>query len=210
MFLPENSLESSKLKTPSITFFCSVKKLRGNICGAFSTEALVALGACFVLILLVALTMRDTKPRFKFESLAKPSPSPSATPASVDASPTPAGRSDLQALFDQGRAESPLIAPVDQPPFVASTDYANPPVFREIRENDLGRMFASAPIKDKRALNKVARVGGFRSAEGMAKAFGYPSVDQMLSQWDQTISATPQFEATNFGTNASPPLPWQD
>ena len=80
-----------------------------------------------------------------------------------------------------------MIAPVDQPPFVTSTDYANPPVFREIRENDLGRMFASATKKDKRALNKVARVGGFRSAEDMAKTFGYSSVDQMLMQWDQTI-----------------------
>ncbi|MFZ4778974.1 MAG: hypothetical protein ACOYM3_26710 [Terrimicrobiaceae bacterium] len=192
-----------------------MKRLKANIRRAFSTEALVALVACFILIILVALTMRDKKPRFKFESLAKPSPSATATPApatpaAATAAPTPVTPPDLQALFDQGRAESPLIAPVDQPPFVTSTDYANPPVYREIRENDLGKMYASAPTKDKRALGKVARVGGFRSAEDMAQAFGYPSVDQMVWQWDQTIAATPQFLPANFGTNASPPLPWQD
>jgi hypothetical protein len=32
----------------------------------------------------------------------------------------------------------------------------------------------------------------------------------MLWNWDRTIAATPQFQAENFGTNSSPPLPFQD
>ena len=113
----------------------------------------------------------------------------------------------------QGRAESQLIAPVDEPvspPFVPNTDYARQPVYREIREVDLGRMYAAAPLKDKRALGKVARLGGFGTPEAMARAFGYPSVDQMVWSWDQTIATTPQFQVNNFGTNSAPPLPWQD
>ena len=183
----------------------------GNLRGALSTEALAAIGACVVLVVVVALTMRDKKPRFHFDSLATPAPAAAATPPPASSLTIPAAQPDLRALFVEGRAESPLIAPVDQPlapPFVANTDYAKQPVYREIREADLGRMYASASKQDKRALVKVARVGGFRSPEAMANAFGYPSVDQMLSQWDQMIAATPQFQPANFGTNASPPLPW--
>jgi len=210
IFLTAHAPDSTKFEIPNADAVLSVKSLKRNICGALSTEALVAMGACFVLILLVVLTMRDKKPRFRFESAAKALPAATATPAGPAATATPLPPSDLQALFDQGRAESALIAPVDPPLFVPNTDYANPPVYREIRENDLGKMYASAPKKDKRALGRVARVGGFRSAEDMAQAFGYPSVDQMVWQWDQTLAATPQFQPANFGTNATPPLPWQD
>ena len=184
----------------------------GNVRGALSTEALAALGACVVLVAVVALTMRDKKPRFHFDSLATPAPAAvAATPPPASSLTIPAAQPDLQALFVQGRAESPLIAPVDQPlapPFITNTDYAKQPVYREIHEAELGRMYASASKKDRQALGKVARIGGFGSPEAMARAFGYPSVDQMLSQWDQMIAATPQFQPANFGTNSSPPLPW--
>lgn len=189
-----------------------------------SNEALAAIGACVVLVIVVTLTMRDKKPRFHFDSLTGSTPAPAA--ASATASPAPAAAapslkeipsapSDLQALFVQGRAESPLIAPADSvpasPPFVTNTDYARPPVYREIREAELGKIYAAVPKSDKRALAKVARIGGFRSPEAMARAFGYPTVDQMVATWDQTIAAGgPQFQAANFGTNSRPPLPWQD
>ena len=189
-----------------------MKKPRGNDRGMLSAEALAAIGACVLLIVVVALTMRDRKPRFRFDT-PKAEPVASATPLAATPPATPAPASDLQALFVQGRAESPLIAPVDEPvspPFVPNTDYARPPVYREIREADLGRMYATAPQKDKRALGKVARLGGFGTPEAMARAFGYPSVDQMVWSWDQTIATTPQFQVNNFGTNSSPPLPWQD
>lgn len=191
----------------------SAKNRKDSTRGALSNEALAAIGACVVLVVLVALTMRDKKPRFRFDST--PAPSATATPLAPEpsGSATPVPASDLQALFVQGRAESPLIAPVEDvvaPPFVPNTDYASQPVYREIRETDLGRMYAAAPKNDKRALDKVAKLGGFGSPEAMARAFGYPSVDQMLWNWDRTITATPRFQADNFGTNASPPLPWQD
>jgi len=178
-----------------------------------SNEALAAIGACAVLVAVVAMTMRDKKPRFHFDSAPSPAPATAAVSPAETASAVPAASPDLQALFVQGRAESPLIAPTDDtvvPPFVPNTDYAKPPAFREIREAELGKIYAAAPKNDKRALGKVARLGGFRSPEAMAQAFGYPSVDQMLWTWDQTIATTPQFQAANFGTNASPPLPWQE
>ena len=186
---------------------------RKNIRGALSSEALAAIGACAVLVVVVGLTMRDRKPRFHFDSAAAtPAPSSPAAPAGsapATAGPTP----DVQALFVQGRAESPLIGSADGPllpPFVTNTDYARPPVFREIREAELGKIYASASKKDRRALGKVARLGGVGSPDAMAQTFGYPSVDQMLWNWDRTIASTPQFQAENFGTNSSPPLPFQD
>ncbi|MEI8309571.1 MAG: hypothetical protein WCH98_02325 [Verrucomicrobiota bacterium] len=191
----------------------------GNIRGALSNEALAAIGACVVLVVVVAMTMRDKKPRFHFDSLVGPASSTAAAATSASTSlasspAIPSASPDLQALFVQGRAESPLIAPVVDgpltPPFVTNTDYARPPVYREIGEVDLGKIYASAPKNDKKALGKVARIGGFRSPEAMARAFGYPSVDQMLWTWDQTIATSPQFQAANFGTNSRPPLPWQD
>ena len=191
----------------------SAKNRMKNIRGTLSTEALAAIGACVVLVVVVALTMRDKKPRFRFDSAASPASTPISTAPPGSPLTTPATPPDLQALFVQGRAESPLIAPVDEPvgpPFVTNTDYANPPLYREIREADLGKMYASAPKKNKRALDKVARLGGFRSPEAMAQAFGYPSVDQMLARWDQTIAVTPQFQPSYFGTNSAAPLPWQD
>lgn len=185
---------------------------KGNQRGAMSTEALLAIAACFVLVVLLALTMRDKKPRFKFDSPASPTPEQASLPtASAPAERSATNGSGLQALFDEGRTESPLIAPVEQPaypPFVTNTDYANPPVYRQIREADLGRIYASTPQKDKRALDKVARIGGFRNADQMARSFGYPSVDQMISSWEETLVTTPRFQPNNFGTNAAPPLPW--
>ena len=178
-----------------------------------SYEALAAIGACAILVIVLALTMRDRKPRFHFDSVATPAPSGSTTPPPGSGLATAGATPDVQALFVQGRAESPLIAPADGPllpPFVTNTDYARPPVFREIREAELGKIYESASKKDKRALGKVARLGGFGSPEAMAKGFGYPSVDQMLWNWDRTIASTPQFQAENFGTNSSPPLPFQD
>ena len=187
------------------------KDRRANIRGVLSAEALAAIGACIILVALVAFTMRDKKPRFRFD--ATPTPAPAATVPPAAASTTPVSAPDVDALFVQGRAESQLIAPVGEPlspPFVPNTDYAKPPVYREIRETDLSGMYAAAPKKDKRAIGKVAKLGGFGSPEAMARAFGYPSVDQMISTWDQTIATTPQFQAGNFGTNSAPPLPWQD
>lgn len=193
------------------------KSRKGRIRGTLSNDALAAIGACSVLVVVLALTMRDKKPRFHFDSFTGAAPVASASPATAAASPlpTPAASPDVQALFVQGRAESPLIAPVEtpiSPPFVpgANIDYAKPPVFREIQEAELGQVYASAPKRDKRALVKVARLGGFGSPEAMARAFGYPSVEQMLSIWDRTAETPPQFRAANFGTNAKPPLPWQD
>lgn len=188
----------------------TVKKKRKNIHGTLSTEAMAAIGGCVLLVILVTLTMRDKKPRFHFDADPTPAPTATATPTAAAIPETPSAPQDLQALFEQGRAESPLIAPVDDPPFVTNTDYASPPVYRQIRETDLGQMYASAPKKDKRALAKIAKLGGFSSPENMAQAFGYPSVDQMLWNWDQTLATTPQFQPGNFGTNATPPLPWQD
>lgn len=194
----------------------SAKSRIRNIRGALSFEALAAIAGCVIIVVFVALTMRDKKSRFRFDSAANPASTPiaSAPPGSPLTPPAaPAGSPDLQALFVQGRAESPLIAPVDEPvgpPFVTNTDYAHPPVYREIREADLGKMYASAPKKNKRALDKVARLGGFRSSEAMAQAFGYPSVDQMLTRWDQTLAATPRFQPSYFGTNSGPAVPSQD
>jgi hypothetical protein len=187
------------------------KNRRANIRGVLSAEALAAIGACVILVALVALTMRDKKPRFRFD--ATPTPVPAATVPPGSASTTPVSAPDLDALFVQGRAESQLIAPVGEPlspPFVPNTDYAKPPLYREIRETDLSGMYAAAPKKDKRAIGKVAKLGGFGSPEAMARAFGYPSVDQMIWNWDQTIATTPQVQAGKFGTNSAPPLPWQD
>ena len=191
----------------------SAKIRKKNIRGALSNEALAAIGACVVLVVVVAMTMRDKKPRFHFDSLASPAvaPATASAPSTASAATNPAASSDMQALFVQGRSESPLIATVSDPaspPFVTNTDYARPPVYREIREAGLEQIYASAPKKDKRVLGKVAKLGGFGSPEAMAKAFGYPSVDQMVVSWDKTIEATPQFQAANFGTNAKPPLPW--
>ena len=189
--------------------------------GALSNEALAAIGACVVLVVVVAMTMRDKKPRFHFDSFTGAAPVTATAPVTAPTTasalplPVPAASPDLQALFVQGRAESPLIAPVEapiSPPFVpgSNIDFAKPPVFREIREAELGKIYASAPKRDKRALVKVARLGGFGSPEAMARAFGYPSVDQMLAIWDQTAETPPQFRAANFGTSSKPPLPWQD
>lgn len=179
--------------------------------GVLSAEALAAIGACIVLVALVALTMRDKKPRFRFDATPTPAPAATVPPGTAPATPVPVP--DLDALFVQGRAESQLIAPVGEPlspPFVPNTDYAKPPVYREIREADLSGMYAAAPKKDIRAISKVAKLGGFGSPEAMARAFGYPSVDQMIWNWDQAIATNPQFQPGHFGTNASPPLPWQD
>jgi hypothetical protein len=158
--------------------------------------------------------MRDKKPRFHFESTATPTPAAAAAPAASTASTAPAAPADLQALFVQGRAESPLIAPVDQPltpPFVTTnTDYVNPPAFTDIHETDLGKLYVTTPVKDKRALGKVARIGGFGSPEAMARAFGYPSVDQMIARWEQTISSAPRFQPNNFGTNNPRNLPYDN
>jgi hypothetical protein len=187
------------------------KNRRAHIRGVLSAEALAAIGACVVLVALVALTMRDKKPRFRFDATPTPAPAATVLPASAPTTPVPAP--DLDALFVQGRAESQLIAPVGEPaspPFVPNTDYAKPPVYREIRETDLSGIYAAAPKKDIRAIGKVAKLGGFGSPEAMARAFGYPSVDQMIWSWDQAIATTPQFRAGNFGTNSAPPLPWQD
>jgi hypothetical protein len=41
----------------------------------------------------------------------------------------------------------------------------------------------------------------------MASAFGYGSVQQMVDSWEQRISMSPQFQADNFGTNATPVVP---
>ncbi|MBE2204468.1 MAG: hypothetical protein IAE94_09035 [Chthoniobacterales bacterium] len=187
--------------------------MRGKSQGALSIEAMAAIGACILLVVIVALTMRDKKPRFRFDN-PKAEPTASASPAAAVPPAASATASHLQTLFVEGRQESPLIAPVEapaSPPFVAmNTDYAHAPVYRDIREADLGRIYAAAPQKDKRALSKVARLGGFGTPEAMARAFGYPSVDQMVWSWDQTVVTTPQFQANNFGTNSAPPLPWQD
>lgn len=182
----------------------SWKFRRRNAFGAISTEAIAAMAACFLLLVVVALTMRDKKPRFHFDSAPSPTPAAAAAPPASTASTAPSAAPDLQALFDQGRAESPLIAPVEAPLFVPNTDYAAPPVYREIREVDLGKLYVSTPEKSKRALAKVARVGGFSSPEAMSRAFGYASVDAMLANWEQTLVTTPQFRQSNFGTNAPP------
>lgn len=144
--------------------------------------------------------MRDRKPRFRLDpAVPSPSPTPSAT-----ATPFPQSTpGDIQALFVQGRAESPLIVPTT----ATNTDFSQPPVYREIHEAELGRIYAAAPRKDRRALTKVAALGGFRSPEAMAGAFGYASVDAMLAIWDQTIATGPQFQPNTFGTNARPVHP---
>jgi len=168
--------------------------------GIVSTEAMVAVGACFLLIALVVTTMHDKKPRFRLDPTeTSPSPTPSAT-----ATPFPQSTpGDIQALFVQGRAESPLMVS----PTTTNTDFAQPPVYREIHEAELGRIYAAAPQKNRRALTKVAALGGFHSPEAMAAAFGYTSVDTMLANWDQTIETGPQFQPNTFGTNARPVYP---
>jgi len=168
--------------------------------GIVSTEAMVAVGACLLLIALVVTTMRDKKPRFRLDPPGNsPSPTPSAT-----ATPFPQSTpGDIQALFVQGRAESPLIVP----PAATNTDFSQPPVYREIHEAELGRIYAAAPQKNRRALTRVAALGGFRSPEAMASSFGYPSVDAMIATWDQTIETGPQFQPNAFGTNARPVYP---
>jgi hypothetical protein len=163
-----------------------------------------------VLILIVVLTMRDTKPQFRFDP--SPTPTPAGSRSTVSGAHGPATSSDLQTLFEQARAESlRMDAAVDPEPgslFMTNTDYASAPVYREIHEAALSRTYKSLPKKDRRALSRVAQLGGFGSPEGMAQAFGYPSVDEMVSRWDQTIASTPQFLPSQVGTNASPPLPW--
>lgn len=175
---------------------------RGNV----STEAMVAVGACLLLIALVVTTMRDKKPRFRLDPAeASPTPIPSAT---ATATPLPsASPGNIQALFIQARAESPMIAPMEASQALTNTDFAQPPVYREIHEADLGRIYASAPKKNRRALTKVAALGGFHTPEEMAASFGYPSVDAMLWTWDQTIATSPQFQPDTFGTNARPVFP---
>jgi len=169
--------------------------------GIVSTEAMVAVGACFLLIALVVTTMRDKKPRFRLDPPgASPTPSATATPLPPA---TPATAGDIQALFIQGRAESPLIVPAE----ATNNDFAQPPVYREIREAELGRIYASAPKKNRRSLTRVAALGGFRSPEEMAASFGYPSVDEMLWNWEQAIATGPQFQVDTFGTNARPIYP---
>jgi len=168
--------------------------------GVVSTEAMVAVGACFLLIALVVTTMRDKKPRFRLDP---PEISPGPTPSAMATPLPPATPGDIQALFIQGRAESPLVVPAE----TTNTDFAQPPVYREIREAELGRIYAEAPQKNRRSLTKVASLGGFRSPEAMASSFGYPSVDAMLAIWDQTITTGPRFQPNSFGTNARPVYP---
>ncbi len=176
-------------------------------------EALVTIGACFLLIVLVVAAMRDKKLRLRLHppaATASVTPLPSASPvpsAAPTASPV-VSSTDIQTLFNQGRAESSLIAPVDAQQAAANIDFAQQPGYREIREADLGRIYSSLPKKNRRALVKVAEIGGFRTSEDMARAFGYQSVDQMLWSWDQAILDNPRFLPNTFGTNALPVVPY--
>jgi len=177
-------------------------------------EALVTIGACCLLIVLVVVAMRDKKVRLRLRlPAASPSPAASASPAPSaspppTASPTPTdSATGIQSLFTQGRAESSLIAPAGARQTYADIDFAQPSGYREIREADLGRIYSSLPKKNRRALARVAEIGGFRTSEDMARSFGYQSVDQMLWSWDQTILESPRFSPNAFGTNAPPVVP---
>lgn len=181
------------------------------------------LWAALAMALLAALAvslMSDGKPRFRFASEATPVPSPAAaaTPAA-----TPAAQATPVSAFPEGDlptagVESSAIrslfveAAAEQrgqnqyaPPFVSGTDFSNPPAYRDIREAELGQAYATTPKPDRRALNRVAKLGGFRSPEAMATAFGYQSVDQMVSVWDQIIQNSPQFPIDGVGDSAGPP-----
>lgn len=180
-----------------------------------STELLVAIGACILLIALFGAMVRDKKVNFRFDAAPSPTPPAAASQAAAQgqqAASAPASPGNVQALFDQGRLESPLIAPVElapeaSMPMIPNTDFAQQPVYREIREADLNRIYATVPKKNKRALAKVASLGGYQSPDEMARAFGYVSVDQMLAAWDQNLLTTPQFLPENFGTNSMPFVP---
>lgn len=187
-------------------------------------EMLWAALAMAILAALAVTLMSDQRPKFRFEGL-NPSPTPAAAetpaasaPAATDTPAAAAPESNLQTLFADTAAEQrgqfrqlpePIETagvPYDSPPFVNNPDYARPPVFRDLREADLNRVYASAPKTDRRALNRVAKLGGFRSPEAMAVAFGYQSVDQMISTWNQQLERGPEFPAAGVGNEAGPPF----
>ncbi|MDX2080002.1 MAG: hypothetical protein SFU53_04400 [Terrimicrobiaceae bacterium] len=189
-------------------------------------EMLWAALAMAVLAALAVTLMSDQRPKFRFDGLtASPTPVAAGSPtAPAPASESPASvpstdaASNLQVLFADAAAEQrgqfrDLPAPVietpvqyNAPPFINNPDYARPPAFRDIRESDLNRAYAAAPKTDRRALARVARLGGFRSPEAMATAFGYQTVDQMVSVWDQQIERGPQFPVDGVGNEAGPPF----
>jgi len=178
---------------------------------------------CMAVLAAMAVTLlSDGKTRFKFqlepEVKATPAPvqtpAPQTTPTAVQASVPPIvppinveATGGIQSLFVEeqaGRAENRTFAPS---PFVNDQDFAQPRDYQDLKEQDLGKIYAAASKADKRALGKVARLGGFRSTEAMAVSFGYDSVDQMLAAWEQTIVVNPQFQPQFFGTNATPLVP---
>jgi len=174
---------------------------------------------CMAVLAALAVTLlSDGKPRFKFnlepELKATPAPAPAPAPAATfkaAATQTAAAAVNveapvgIQSLFvteREQRAERPPAASL----FAPQIDYAEPRQYQNLNEADLGRIYAAAAKADKRALSKVARLGGFRSADAMAVAFGYMSVSQMLDVWDQRIQMGPQFAPEEFGTNATAPV----
>lgn len=182
---------------------------------------------CMAILAALAVTLlSDGKARFQFDQPAPAKESPSATPAAAAqaaasaapivgaAASRPAtsapvnveATGGIQSLFvaeQQGRAENRPTPSL----FAPDVDYAQPRRYQNLKEQDLGRMYVSEVKVDKQALAKVARLGGFRSPEVMASAFGYGSVQQMVDSWEQRISMSPQFQADNFGTNATPVVP---
>jgi len=183
---------------------------------------------CMAVLAAMAVTLlSDGKTRFKFqlEPEAKPTATPTLTPAPPVAPTTavvPSGipsivppvnveaTGGIQSLFVEeqaGRAENRTFAPA---PFVTDQDFSEPRSYQNLKEQDLGRIYAAASKADKRALGKVARLGGFRSADAMAYSFGYDSVGQMLEAWEQTLLVAPQFQPEYFGTNATPVVPTFD
>jgi len=142
--------------------------------------------AGLVLVLVVGLAIafqRSRKPVIPAseQASATATPTPSATPAA-----SPLVSSDLRALFEEEKAAREaagppsLFVPVEEPP-------ERPLTYQPITPAERKRLYVASVKGDKKALRKVARIGGFRTPEDMAISYGYPSVQDMLDNWEATL-----------------------
>lgn len=171
----------------------------------------VALGIALLCAIAVTL-LRPSAPKFRFEEPAKSAPAAAsattpvppqvegtnAVPA-VDVEATAASQS-LQSLFADAQQEprvQSLFVPADEgfssnPPMMPAASATQPATPVNFSEIDAGRAYRELSKRDRRALDRVASLGGYGTPEQMATAFGYLSPAAMLDAWQRAeASGTP-------------------
>lgn len=172
-----------------------------------------ALGIALLCAIAVTL-LRPSAPKFRFEDPAKAKPSAAAAttpvPPSVDGTnaipvvdvEATAASQSLQALFADAQQEQrvqSLFVPANDsfptsPPMMPSASVAQPVQPVNISEVEAGRAYQQLSQRDRRALNRVAQLGGYGTPEQMASAFGYFSVDAMLTAWQRAEASGVPFQ----------------